>query len=110
MILVVFFTFYVMVKSQTRTVEYSNDENGNSKPNYCKKGVCIRCVDFGDYFGCEKCIHHDTRTTDVLKCDDMTIQERESNLIHIFLTINSSETNLKIYIFRNTLKHVFFTI
>ncbi len=68
------------INSQIANVQYSTDKDGNSKPNYCRKKACIRCVDMGQYFGCEKCIYHDTRTTDMLRCDDMTIQERESKL------------------------------
>ena len=47
------------------------------KPNFCKPGACIKCVDKGDYYGCEKCIGF---VTDQLasKCTKDSIPELQS--------------------------------
>ena len=62
----------------TNKIRYSRDSKGVNKPNYCKKGSCIKCVDKGEYFGCEKCINYGTKNKDIHKCDELTIRERES--------------------------------
>lgn len=51
------------------------------KPNYCRNKACIKCVDKGGYFGCEKCIYYGTKNKDIHKCDDLTIKERESKFL-----------------------------
>lgn len=75
--LILFLTIQ-LVTSQVDNTQYSSDNQGVKKPNYCRIKACIRCVDYGEYFGCEKCVNFDTKTLDVKKCDDMTIQDRES--------------------------------
>ena len=59
-------------------IKYSMDAQGKMKPNYCKKGACIKCVDNGDYFGCDKCVKYETRKLGIAKCEDITLYERES--------------------------------
>ena len=76
---VLFFLFLTgLAVSQVTKVPYSRDKNGVMKPNYCRKKACIKCVDKGEYFGCEKCIYYGTKNKDIHKCDELTIRERES--------------------------------
>lgn len=67
-------------------IKYSMDAQGKLKPNYCKRGACIKCVDMGDYFGCDKCVKYETRKIGIAKCEDMTLQERESKFSGLFLS------------------------
>lgn len=70
-----------IVDAQTTKVPLSRDSQGVMKPNYCRNKACIKCVDKGGYFGCEKCIYYGTKNKDIHKCDDLTIKERESKFL-----------------------------
>ena len=71
-------TTMTSVSSQIAKIRYSRDSAGVLKPNYCKLGACIKCVDKGSYFGCEKWNYYGSKTKEIHKCDDLNIQERES--------------------------------
>ena len=64
--------------ASSEKIKYSMDTQGRLKPNYCKRGACIKCLDMGDYFGCEKCVKYETRKIGIARCEDLTLQERES--------------------------------
>lgn len=70
--------------ASTEKIKYSMDVQGKLKPNYCKRGACIKCVDLGDYFGCDKCVKYETRKIGIARCEDLTLQERESKFIPPF--------------------------
>ena len=68
-------------EASAEKIKYSMDAQGRLKPNYCKRGACIKCVDLGDYFGCEKCVKYETRKIGIARCEDLNLQERESKHI-----------------------------
>jgi len=59
--------------SHSEKIKYSMDASGKLKPNYCKRGACVKCSDMGKYFGCEKCVKYETRKIGILRCEDLNL-------------------------------------